>query len=72
MDSITAKKKFCSDKCRVYYGRERAKMKATKKVISVHEPNVEGQLKNENNHVKKEMPNGLSRINQMRWLRENN
>ena len=72
MESKYRSKKFCSDKCRVYYGREKVKMKATKKVISVQEPNVEVKLKNENNYVKKEMPNGLSRISQMRWLRENN
>lgn len=78
MESITAKKKYCSAKCRLYFNRERKKativaepavksIKIEKAVVGVktHQPVLE-KPKNA-----KEMPKGLSAIDQIQWKIDN-
>jgi predicted nucleic acid-binding Zn ribbon protein len=78
MESITAKKKYCSAKCRLYFNRER------KKAIIVAEPviksiKVEKTISNTKNTITtvetaknaKEMPNGLSIMDQIQWKIDN-
>jgi predicted nucleic acid-binding Zn ribbon protein len=78
MESITAKKKYCSAKCRLYFNRER------KKAIIVAEPVVKS-IKTEKAVVStkmnqpilekpkngKEMPKGLSIMDQIQWKIDN-
>ena len=78
MESITAKKKYCSAKCRLYFNRERKKaiivaepviksIKTEKAVVSAktHQPVLETP-KNA-----KEMPRGLSIMEQIQWKIDN-
>ena|SRR6185312_40477 len=79
------KQVFCSAKCRVYFSRELKKQieennlpKNKKKILEERNtPHNSGEKYNQpltNKEVvkpKKEMPAGLGRIEQMRWLREN-
>jgi predicted nucleic acid-binding Zn ribbon protein len=78
MESITAKKKYCSAKCWLYFNRER------KKAIIVAEPviksiKVEKTISNTKNKIAtvetaknaKEMPKGLSIMDQIQWKIDN-
>jgi hypothetical protein len=68
MESVTAKKKFCSDKCKVYWHRTKKKLPGNKEKI---EP-VPNKTKSSRSGSKdSSMPQGLGRIAQMRWIREN-
>lgn len=65
------KQVFCSAKCRVYFSREEKKDFEVKKspiTVSVIKEVVKETIAVKS---KKEMPIGLDRIAQMRWMREN-
>jgi hypothetical protein len=51
MESETAKKKFCSDKCRVYFGRE---LKA--KIAENNKPENKARILEERNTIKSTIP----------------
>ena len=76
MESKYRSKRFCSDMCRVYFNRENKgnnppiEVKDFTKPTNVVVPN-DTPKSNYSINTKKEMPPGLGRVAQMRWLREN-
>lgn len=74
MESITAKKRFCSQKCRVYFNRE-YKCSKTKTLLEIidttGEPNILANLPIKEVGDKKQMPKGLSIEERIKWLEEN-
>lgn len=73
-----AKRRFCSDRCRVYYGRELKKGNIEKRVdeettpIKVHNELKElNQLRSQVKVKEKQLPTNLSKIEKLQWLREN-
>lgn len=61
MESITAKKRFCSEKCRVYASREKSFFKDEPQTLIIGSK-IES---------KKQMPKGLSIEERIKWLEEN-
>ena len=74
MESRTAKKSFCSEKCRVYFNRE-SKYSKTKPLLEIidttGEPNILANLPIKEVDNKKQMPKGLSLSERIKWLDEN-
>jgi predicted nucleic acid-binding Zn ribbon protein len=74
MESITAKKKYCSAKCRLYFNRE-SKLPKTKTLLEIidtnGEPNILSNLPIKKIDNKKQMPKGLSIEERIKWLEEN-
>lgn len=72
MDAVYRSKRFCSARCRVYYSRENkvAPVKPNKPQESIKKEN-KGIVKTDVIFGRKEMPPGLDRVAQMRWIREN-
>ena len=74
MESVTAKKRFCSQKCRVYFNRE-SKCSKTKPLLEIidttGEPNILANLPIKEVSDKKQMPKGLSIEERIKWLEEN-
>jgi predicted nucleic acid-binding Zn ribbon protein len=74
MESRTAKKSFCSEKCRVYFNRE-SKYSKTKPLLEIidttREPNILANLPIKEVDNKKQMPKGLSLSERIKWLDEN-
>lgn len=78
MESITAKKKYCSSKCKLYYNREKNKVKigaqlkntplcgAGNPILAVKLKTVEISVKNQ-----KTPPKGLKGIDLTIWKSEN-
>jgi hypothetical protein len=74
MESKTAKKRFCSEKCRVYYNRE-----ANKAPVIAETPKISIKTEKTTNNTKipqapenaKEMPKGLSIMDQIQWKIDN-
>lgn len=74
MDSKTAKKRFCSEKCRVYYNRETNKapfITETPKISIKTEKTVNDTKIQQMPKNAKEMPNGLSIMDQIQWKIDN-
>jgi predicted nucleic acid-binding Zn ribbon protein len=74
MESRTAKKSFCSEKCRVYFNREskRSKTKTLLEIIdTTGEPNILSNLPIKEIDNKKQMPKGLSIQERIDWLEKN-
>ncbi len=74
MESITAKKKYCSNKCRLYYNRERnaldmPKLEDNIKLEQVVVKNVEALELPKNDKL--EMPKGLSLEERIYWMEKN-
>lgn len=69
MESKTAKKKFCSDKCKVYWHRENPKNKAgvVKNISNNKDINISTNIEKPK---KEEMPENLSKSEMLRWFRE--
>jgi hypothetical protein len=61
MESITAKKRFCSEKCRVYFSRTKSVLKNEPQKLAIGSK-IES---------KKQMPKGLSIEERIKWLEEN-
>ena len=61
MESITAKKRFCSEKCRVDASREKSFFKDEPQTLIIGSK-IES---------KKQMPKGLSIEERIKWLEEN-
>ena len=74
MESRTAKKSFCSEKCRVYFNRE-SKCSKTKTLFEIidttGEPNILANLPIKEVDNKKQMPKGLSLSERIKWLDKN-
>jgi predicted nucleic acid-binding Zn ribbon protein len=72
MESVTAKKRFCSEKCRVYFSRTKSVLKnePQKQIIS---SNFVSKLENETSIAKTniEPPSGLKGMDLMIWKSEN-
>ena len=74
MESKSAKKRFCSEKCRVYFNRE-----VKKALVVAERPEISIQTKKAINSTKipetpknaKEMPKGLSIMEQIQWKIDN-
>lgn len=78
MEAKYRNKRFCSDRCRTYFNREKPKVKITdlNKDLEQGQPMTPKPPKTDKtiNTIQpseKEMPAGLNRIQQMRWMREN-
>lgn len=72
MESRTAKKSFCSEKCRVYFNRESKCSKTLLEIIdTTGEPNILANLSIKEVGNKKQMPKGLSIEERIKWLEEN-
>ena len=72
MESRTAKKSFCSEKCRVYFNRESKCSKTLLEIIdTTGEPNILANLPIKEVGNKKQMPKGLSIQERIEWLEEN-
>ncbi len=78
MDAVYRNKKFCSDKCRVYFGRENkvvisndVSVKDATKPTNEIKPPKQPKTNYSINTAKKEMPQGLDKFQKLRWLREN-
>lgn len=78
MESKTAKKRFCSEKCRVYFNREIKNVNTITKApkISIITEKLVNNIKTTNVVVKspinaKEMPKGLSIADQIQWKIDN-
>lgn len=61
MESVTAKKRFCSEKCRVYFSRTNSVLKNEPQKLVIGSK-IES---------KKQMPKGLSIEERIKWLEEN-
>ena len=72
MESRTAKKSFCSEKCRVYFNRE-SKYSKTKTLLEIIDTTGEVNILGAKSKIvsKKEMPKGLSIEERIKWLEEN-
>jgi predicted nucleic acid-binding Zn ribbon protein len=72
MESLTAKKRFCSEKCRVYFSRTKSVLKnePQKQIIG---SNFVSKLENETSIAKTniEPPFGLKGIDLIIWKNEN-
>jgi predicted nucleic acid-binding Zn ribbon protein len=72
MESITAKKRFCSEKCRVYFSRTKSVLKnePQKQIIG---SNFVSKLEKETSIAKTniEPPSGLKGMDLMIWKSEN-
>ena len=76
MESITAKKRYCSSKCKLYYNREKNKRGAPFKNMPPYDTNgvnLEGNVKTEivPSENKITPPNGLKGIDLVIWKSEN-
>jgi predicted nucleic acid-binding Zn ribbon protein len=72
MESVTAKKRFCSEKCRVYFSRTKSVLKnePQKQII---DSNFASKLEKETSIAKTniEPPSGLKGMDLMIWKSEN-
>jgi predicted nucleic acid-binding Zn ribbon protein len=72
MESVTAKKRFCSEKCRVYFSRTKSVLKnePQKQIIG---SNFVSKLENETSIAKTNIkpPSGLKGMDLMIWKSEN-
>ena len=72
MESVTAKKRFCSEKCRVYFSRTKSVLKneLQKQIIG---SNFASKLEKETSITKTniEPPSGLKGMDLMIWKSEN-
>lgn len=69
MEALYRSKRFCSDKCRVYYNRDEKKRALQCEVadtIIENKPEVKVEVRQSN-----PMPENLSRTEKMKWLRNN-
>lgn len=76
MESITAKKRYCSSKCKLYYNREKNKRGAPLKYMPPYDrnsPKSEVSSKLEQIPVENQItpPNGLKGIDLIIWKSEN-
>ena len=74
MESKTAKKRFCSDKCRVYFSRESKNapiIAETAKISIKTEKTINDTKIPQTPKNAKEMPKGLSIMDQIQWKIDN-
>ena len=74
MESITAKKKYCSNKCRLYYNRERNVLEVPKQVDNIKPEQVvtkKVEVLESPKNDKLEMPKGLSLEERIYWMEKN-